>query len=209
MTPSDLRQKFGIGLTGNIATGKSTIARIATQAGFWTLDADALSRLVTAPGHPGLAAVTQALGTGYLQPDGSLNRKALAADLFRDIELRRRLEKVLWPLIEEEGDRALRASGLVSRPRPWIYEAARLFESGRNRDFGQVWLTDCPKNLQLERLMRRDGLTADEAERRIQAQGPLEQKRLLATWIIDTSRPESEIAAEVVERLRVLEQPRS
>lgn len=173
------------GLTGGIASGKSTVARWFLDAGVPVIDADAVAREVVAPGQPAAddiaARFPQAVG-----PDGRIDRKALGALVFADPAERRALEAITHPRIRDAVAAKTRALAGAGAQR-LIYDAALLLEHGLDAGLDGVVLVTAPPGVQRERLMRRDGLSATEADARIAAQMPLEAKRQRATWLIDNA----------------------
>lgn len=183
-----------IALTGGIATGKSyCLARFA-GLGVPTIDADVLAREAVAPGTEGLAAIARKFGPEVLNPDGSLNRAALAARVFSDAYARQDLEDIIHPQVYQRIDKwfSEQAAGLA------IADVPLLYETGRQGDFDAVIVAACPAELQLERLLAR-GMTADEAELRLAAQLPIRQKVEQADHVIDTSGSRSATDKQVME----------
>jgi dephospho-CoA kinase len=183
------------GLTGGIASGKSTVSEILRELGAHVLDADEIAREVVAAGSPGLAAVA-ARFPGVLLPDGTLDRRKLAARIYAEPSERFALNALLHPLIAQrflEHTERLRASG-ESRV---VYDAALLFENGLERGMDGVILVWIPLELQKARLAARDRLSPEEAEARLAAQEPLDQKRARATWIVDNSGDRESTRAQV------------
>jgi dephospho-CoA kinase len=175
-----------IGLTGGIASGKSTAARMLAELGAPVVDADRIAREVVAPGQPALAEIVDAFGPEVLLPDGTLDRKRVAAIVFADVEKRRRLNAITHPHIG--GATQARLAELRAAGAPLaIYEAALLVENGLHRALDGLIVVSCSEELQLARLVGRDGLTEVEARARIAAQAPLADKLAAATWVIDTS----------------------
>jgi dephospho-CoA kinase len=172
-----------LGLTGGIACGKSTVAKLFEELGVEVVDADRVARDIVAPGTPGLAAIVEAFGEEMLLPDGSLDRRRLGGVVFTDSEKRRRLEAITHPRIAQEG--LARLMALQSTDAPYLlYEAALLVEGGSHRNFpGLIVVTTTPEQ-QLARLMERDGSTKEEAQARIDAQLPLKEKEALADIVI-------------------------
>jgi dephospho-CoA kinase len=158
-----------IGLTGPIGCGKSTVARWLAEAGATVIDADALSRLSTAAGEPALAAIQKRFGDGVLRPDGSLDRGALAQLVFGDPAALRDLESIVHPEVRRRLERAIE-SAEAGGAAVLVIEAIKLVEAGHARDCDEVWIVDCQAATQRERLAQR-GLAADDADRRIAAQG--------------------------------------
>jgi dephospho-CoA kinase len=172
-----------VGLTGGIASGKSTVARLIAQRGIPVLDADQLARQAVEPGQPALGEIAR-LWPHAISADGRLDRRALGAIVFADAAARGHLEAILHPRIAalaEQQAAALAAQG----HRLAFYEASLLVETGRHRDFdGLVVVTVTPET-QLTRATTRDGLSRDEARARIAAQLPLADKLAAATFVID------------------------
>jgi dephospho-CoA kinase len=174
------------GLTGGIASGKSTVAARFRARGVPVIDADALAREVVAPGTPGLRAVVEAFGTGVLGPDGALDRKAVARIVFSDAAARRRLEGITHPLISRLSME--RAAALAARGEPLIcYEAALIVENGLADAFRPLVVVACAEDVQVARIRSRDGASAEDALARIRAQKPLTEKIAVADLVIDTS----------------------
>ena len=174
-----------IGLTGGIATGKSTVSAMLREKGATVLDADEIAREVVAPGTAGYADVVKAF-PGTVSADGTLDRKALAARVFSSPSDRRTLDGILHPRIQEaflEKSQALADQG-VQRI---IYDAALLIETGLHAFLDGVILVAAPRELQIARLIERNGLSPAEAEARVDSQMPFAEKRRYAKWIIDNS----------------------
>lgn len=173
-----------IGLTGGIASGKSTVAAMLRELGAPIVDADEVARAVVEPGTPGLAAVVERFGAGVLDADGRLDRKAVGARVFGDAEARRALEAILHPRIAMESQRRIAAHGgdeLV------IYDAALIVENGLHRGLAGLIVVSAPEDMQIARLMARDGLDEQAARQRIAAQLPLADKVAVADWVIDNA----------------------
>ncbi len=173
-----------LGLTGNIATGKSTVAAILRELGAIVLDADQIAREVIAPGTEGLAEVVRAFGREVLRPDGSLDRRAMAARVFRDPAQLRRLEAIIHPRVRQRLEAAIAAAPPGS---VLVLEVIRLFEASYAARCRQVWVTDCPREMQIARLMASRGMSREEATLRVDAQPPQSEKRARADVVIDTS----------------------
>jgi len=174
------------GLTGGIASGKSTAAARFRARGVPVIDADELAREVVAPGSEGLREVVAAFGAGVLAEDGSLDRKAVARVVFADGAARKRLEGITHPRIT--GLSMQRAAALAERGEPLAcYEAALIVENGVADAFRPLVVVACPEDVQVARVRARDGATEDEARARIRAQRPLAEKVALADFVIDTS----------------------
>ncbi|ATB40975.1 dephospho-CoA kinase [Cystobacter fuscus] len=190
------------GLTGGIASGKSTVSRMFRELGAEVLDADLIAREVVEPGTPGLAAVAERF-PGVVGPDGRLDRAALGARVFGDATERAALNALLHPLIGQrfvERTQALAEAG-VERV---LYDAPLLIENRLHGAMEGVVLVWVPRELQRARLMRRDGLDEAAAEARLAAQLPLDGKREHATWVVDNSGTVEATRAQVEEVWRAL-----
>jgi dephospho-CoA kinase len=176
-----------VGLTGSIAVGKSYVSGLLAELGCHVLDADESARRVVEPGTQGLRAVMEAFGAGVLRADGTLDRARLGAIVFADEARRKLLNSILHPLIHEEQDDEMRRWEAEDPRGIGVVDAALLVESGGHRRFDQLIVVHCRPELQLERLMKRSGLSRAEAERRIAAQMPQEEKLRYADFAIDTS----------------------
>jgi dephospho-CoA kinase len=185
-----------IGLTGGIATGKSTVARLLAARGAAVVDADRLAREVVAPGTPALAEIAAEFGPGVVGAGGALDRAALGRLVFADPARRRRLEQITHPRIGAlMGERI--AAALASGAPLVVADIPLLFEGDRPGLVEGVLLVDAPAEVQLGRLIRRDGLDPEDARRRVAAQMPLADKRRLATWVIDNGGTEEQTAEQV------------
>jgi len=175
------------GLTGSIAVGKSFVSSVFAELGCHVLDADRTAREVVAPGSAGLRAVADAFGREVLQADGTLDRAKLGAIVFTDETKRTHLNAILHPLIIEAQDDWLRRCAAQDPQGVGIVDAALMIETGSYKRFDKLIVVYCRPELQLERLVKRDGLTAEEAGRRIASQMPQEEKKRYADYLIDTS----------------------
>lgn len=175
-----------IALTGGIATGKSTVRARLQQLGVPTVDADVLARDVAAPGTPGFAAIVARFGPTVVDADGFLNRRALGAIVFADPVARRDLEAIIHPAVRAAIDAWFASLDPAAHPFG-VADIPLLFETGREADFDAVILTIAPPATQLARLMRRDGLTEAEAQRRITAQLPPSEKVHRSDYVVDTN----------------------
>src|SRR6185369_10389421 len=151
-----------IGLTGGIATGKNSVARFFAERGIPVIDADQLAREAVQPGSPALEQVIALFGRELLAHDGSLNRKRLGALIFSDPEKRRRIEGILHPEIRKIAE-GLIAQAASSGHRRLIYMAPLLIEAGATDRVDEIWVVTVRPEIQLERLMRRDGVSHEEA----------------------------------------------
>lgn len=176
-----------VGLTGGIASGKSTVARLFGALGVPVVDADVVARDVVAPGTDGLRAVVAAFGDGVLSADGMLDRPALGAIVFADGEARKRLEAITHPRIAIESGRRLAEAGASGAPYV-LYEAALLVENGAYKMFPALIVVTAPDDVQRARIAARDGLDDAQAQARIAAQAPVAAKTAVADWVIENGR---------------------
>jgi dephospho-CoA kinase len=189
-----------VGLTGGIATGKSTFAAALRELGVHHRDADQLARAVVAPGTPALAAISAAFGPGVLAAGGGLDRKALGALVFADEEARRRLEAITHPAIRQA--MVAETARLADEGRDLaFYDAPLLYEVGLDQAMALVVVVHAPPDAQLARLMARDGLTPAEASARLAAQLPVAEKAARADNA-DPGAPLGPSAARLVADLR-------
>lgn len=192
-----------VGLTGGIATGKSTVASYLSELGARVIDADAISRDVTAPGTPGSASVLGRFGPSVQDESGHIDRKALGRLVFRDPEARRRLEGIVHPLVMDEIRAELREmndardGAHVGKPRVVFLDIPLLYEVGADLLADEVWVVATDRHTQIERIMARDRLSCEEAKQRIDSQMPLEEKKTRATEVIENSGPIAETQARV------------
>ncbi len=190
-----------IGLTGGIASGKSTVARLLVAHGIPVIDADQLARDAVLPGTPALGAVAALVGDGVLRPDGTLDRQALGGRVFADPSLRRRLEAILHPAIKvlaEERLAELRRRGEAVV----VYMAPLLIEAGATDRVDELWVVYVDRETQLARVMARDGLSREEAGQRLAAQMPMEEKAALGRIVIDNRGSEADLEERVAELCR-------
>ena len=176
-----------IGLTGSIGVGKSFVASVFVDLGCHLVDADLTSREVVLPGSPGLKAVVEHFGAEILSDEGTLDRKALGAVIFANEQERLVLNSILHPFIIERQDKILSEWEKNDPDGIGIVDAALMIESGGYQRFDKLVVVHCRPEVQLERLMLRDGLSRDEAQRRINSQMPQEEKQRYADYLIDTS----------------------
>lgn len=194
-----------LGLSGGIGSGKSTVTRILDELGATTIDADAIVHEQQAAGQPMLAEIAAAFGDDVLSSDGTLDREALGAIVFRDEKARARLGAITHPPVIAEMMR--RAKAAVEAARPLIVlDIPLLFEgrvngrgSGSIMDFDETLCVWVSREVQIERTMARDACTAEEAERRIAAQLPIDEKRKMADHVIDNSGTIEQTRVQVAE----------
>lgn len=184
-----------IGLTGGIASGKTTFAGALRARGVPVVDADALARASVAPGTPALADIAAAFGAGVLAPDGSLDRKRLGAKVFADAEARGRLEAITHPAVRaamaEETARLAAAGHPLA-----FYDTPLLYEVGLDRLLDSVVVVWVPRDVQRARLQDRDGLPAAEADARLSAQLPIDEKAARADFVVDNTGAAAELGAK-------------
>jgi dephospho-CoA kinase len=167
-----------VGLTGGLAAGKSTVARLLAEHGLTVFDADRLVAELYGPGQPGAARVRELFGDSALGPDGSVDRTRLAALVFREPDALRRLEAAIHPLVRDRFEEvAGRIGGIV------VVEATRLVEAGWGDDLDLVVTVEAPAELRLERAVAR-GMDREEARRRLAAQGEGEARRRRADRVL-------------------------
>ena len=175
-----------LGLTGGIATGKSTVVKVFKELGFPVVDADVIAREVVEVGRPALAKIVSTFGTEMLQPDGSLDRKKLGALVFSDEEKRQKLNALLSPFLREailsQIEKKKERASLV------VVDIPLLYEGGYENDMDQVAVVYVPETIQLDRLMKRDHLTEQEAWQRINSQLSIEQKKQKADIVFDNQK---------------------
>jgi dephospho-CoA kinase len=173
-----------IGVTGGIATGKSTVDRMLAAHGATVIDADELAREAVRPGERTLDEVATRFGRDVIQPDGTLDRSRVGEIVFADAEARRDLERITHPRIMELMQERIAAA--LARPVPLVaVDVPLLFENAREAMFEGVLLVYAPRDVQLRRLHERNRLDEAAALQRLAAQLPIDEKRDRATWIID------------------------
>jgi dephospho-CoA kinase len=187
-----------VGLTGGIATGKSTVDALLRDLGAAIIDADVLARDVVEPGEPALDEIVAEFGRGVLEPGGRLDRKALGAIVFADPERRRKLEAMTHPRIRERFQRQLEVLAARGFRGLVIFDAAVMIESGNYRNMDRLVVVIADEATQIARLMARDGIDRDEALRKIKSQMPLAEKAKLADHVIDNSGDCTTTEAQVV-----------
>ena len=191
-----------VALTGGVASGKSTVASVLRELGAVVIDSDQLAREVVEPGTTGLAAVVDAFGEQVLTDDGRLDRPALGAVVFADEAKRRRLEGILHPLIRA------RSAEIASAAPPGtlvVHDIPLLVESGQGDRFDAVLVVDVPVETQVERMVRERDWSREDAEARVRAQATREQRRAVATYVLDNTGTRDDLreqVTEVVARLR-------
>ena len=174
-----------VGLTGGVATGKSTVAKMFKQCGAVVIDADELAHEVIKPGKPAWREIVTLFGKTALNQDRSLNRQALGSIVFRNRTKLRQLERIIHPRVAREQQRLVRQ---VAKRKPHavvIYEVPLLFEAGVDKRVDKIIVVTADRNTQIARLKKRNGLSRAEAISRIKTQMPLAKKVRLADIVID------------------------
>ncbi|GMG60324.1 dephospho-CoA kinase [Tetragenococcus halophilus] len=191
---------FILGITGSIATGKSTVVNIFKQYGFSVVDADIIAREVVEPNTAGLKKIVETFGSSVLCSDGSLNRKQLGQMIFNDAKKRQALNALLAPFLQEaiieQIKRASAAASLVIADIPLLYEA------GYDKYMDQVAVVYIPEDLQVQRLMKRDRITKKEAQKKVASQLSIEEKKKRADIIFDNQESLSSICEQIFSWLK-------
>ncbi|MFC5471853.1 dephospho-CoA kinase [Cohnella suwonensis] len=176
---------MNIGLTGGIATGKSTVARMLEERGALLIDLDVIAREVVEPGQPSLSAIAERFGPSVLREDGTLDRKKLGSIVFADASKRKTLEGILHPAIRKVMKERMEKYERSAPDKLVVVDVPLLYESGLESYFEQVMVVYAPRMLQLTRLIGRDGFDAEESRRRLEAQMNIEEKKRRADIVID------------------------
>ena len=187
-----------VGLTGGVASGKSTVAALLRELGAVVVDSDVLAREVVEPGTPGLAAVVEAFGPDVLTADGTLDRPALGAVVFGDEAARRRLEAILHPLIRA---RAAELEAAAPEGTVVVHDIPLLVETGQADRFDAVLVVDVPVETQVERMVRDRGMSREDALARVAAQADREQRLAAATHVVDNTGTREDLRDRVTEVL--------
>lgn len=196
-----------IALTGGIATGKSYVANRLKEAGVAMVDADVLSREVVAPGSPGLAAVRRRFGPDSVRRDGTMDRVRIAQIVFKDKRARLDLEAIIHPAVQRAIDEFF--AGLPKRTAFAVADIPLLYETGRDKQFDEVIVVACPRQMQLQRVMERNKLSKEDAERRLNAQLPIDEKAKKAKHVIRTDGTFEQTDAQVAALLKLLKDGKS
>ncbi|HOV79898.1 MAG TPA: dephospho-CoA kinase [Bacillota bacterium] len=186
-----------IGLTGNIGSGKSTVAGLLKNLGAKVVDADRVARQVVQRGTPALKEIVGYFGSDILTEDGSLDRKKMGALVFEDPLARAKLNEITHPRIKEAIRREIEEFKSRGEPGVLVVEAPLLIEVGLQNDVDEIWVIKVNENDQIERLAQRDGLTPGEARARIAAQLPQSEKLRYASRVIDNSGGPAETEKQV------------
>ncbi len=185
-----------VGLTGGVASGKSTVARMLADLGAVVIDADVLAREVVAKGTPGLRAVVEEFGEELLGPDGELDRPAMGRVVFNDELARKRLEAIVHPLVFE---RIVQLEEEAPEDAVVVHDIPLLAESGRAGTFDAVIVVDAPPEVQVNRMTGDRGWTTKDAESRIAAQASREDRRAIATHVIENTGTREDLRTRVAE----------
>ncbi len=183
-----------VGLTGGIAAGKSLVARTLAECGAVLIDADALAREVVEPGTPGLAAVVEAFGPGILAADGTLDRPALAAEVFGDAGRREVLNGIIHPLVRA---RAAELAAQAPAQSILVQDIPLLVETGQAANFDFVLVVEAPEEVRLERMVRDRGMAPEAARARIAAQAGPAERAAVADAVLDNTGTAEELVAAV------------
>lgn len=194
------------GLTGGIASGKSTVTKTFLANNIPMVDADLVARDVVKPGTYGLIRIVETFGKEYLNEDGTLHRTKLGALVFSDKNALALIDELMYPLIRSESDRQIKQ---YHNEGHYIvgYDGALICEMGNAKNFKPLIVVHCPQDVQIQRLMTRNSLTAEEAMLRISSQMPVDEKIKLADFTIDTSGTIEESVKqteEVIHKIRAI-----
>jgi len=194
-----------VGLTGGIASGKTTVAAMFRARGAIILEADRIAHRLMAPGQPAYEEIVRAFGKEILSADGTIDRKRLGAIVFADAARREQLDRTVHPRVIDEQEKELARIAAEAPGAVAIVEAALLIEAGYHKQLDNLVVTWCRPEQQLERLQAK-GLSRADAERRIAAQLPAEEKRRLADYVIDCSGSLAETERQVEQTWKALQQ---
>lgn len=178
---------FVVGLTGGIGTGKSTVAAVFEEAGAVVIDADKIARDAVQKNQPAWRKIVKHFGRRVLLPNGEIDRKLLADIIFSDPRQKSLLDRIVHPFVKAETDRRLKKIEEEHPDSVVILDIPLLFEAGMNHHLAEIIVVYVPESIQMQRLRRRDRLSAAEAQARIRAQMPIEEKKSKATILIDNS----------------------
>lgn len=175
-----------IGLTGGIASGKSTVARRLVEHGAVHIDADQLARRVVEPGTPALAAIVETFGAGMLRDDGTLDRVKLGELVFADEVARAKLNAIVHPAVRDLSARLIAAAEAERPDAVVVYDVPLLVEAQVDHPFDLIVVTDAPRKTQVARLVEERGVEPEQAEARVEAQADPAARRAIADVVIDT-----------------------
>jgi dephospho-CoA kinase len=200
-----VRQDVGmtrVGLTGGVASGKSTVSAILAELGAVVIDADLLAREVVAPGTGGLAAVVEEFGPDVLGADGGLDRARIGALVFADPERRRALEAIIHPRVRA---RAAEIEAAAPPDAVVVHDIPLLAETGQAASFDAVVVVDVPVEVQVDRMVRIRGMSEADARARIAAQADRHTRLAIATYVVENAVSLDELRARVEEVYRTIE----
>lgn len=195
-----------VGLTGGVATGKSTVAKMFARCGAVVIDADQLAREVVLPGTPAWREITRTFGTGILNPDRTIDRRALGSLVFSHLRKRRRLERIIHPRVAREQQRLTKQAARIDPDAVVIYDVPLLFEAGIDTRVDTVVVVTADRETQIARLGKRNGFSRSEALRRIRSQMSMNHKRRLADFVLDGTENKRRLqkgVAKIFEDLRL------
>jgi dephospho-CoA kinase len=193
-----------VGLTGGVATGKSTVAKMFKQCGAAVINADLLARQVVEPGKPAWRAIVKLFGKTVLNQDRSLDRQALGSIVFPNPKKRRQLERIIHPRVAREQQRLVRRIAKGKPRAVVIYEVPLLFEVGVDKRVDKTIVVTANRNIQIARLKKRNGLSGAEAIRRIRSQMPLAKKIQRADHVLNGTLPRPSLRRQVGRLLKSL-----
>lgn len=193
-----------IGLTGGVATGKSTVAEMFKQCGAVVIDADALAREVVQRNKPAWRDIVRTFGEKILNPDRTINRQALGSIVFRYPAKRRRLERIIHPRVAREQQRLTREAARKDPTAVVLYDVPLLFEAGIDKRVQKIIVVTADQQTQIARLKKRNGLSRAEALRRIRSQIPIAKKTRMADLVIDGTVPRAVGRRRVQEAFAIL-----
>lgn len=191
-----------IALTGGIATGKTYVATRLREAGVPMVDADVLAREVVAPGTTALAAIRKRFGPDAVRRDGTMDRIRVGQIIFKDKRARLDLEAIIHPAVIKAVNDFF--NGLPRRTPFAVADIPLVYETGRDKDFDAIIVVACPREMQLQRLMERNKLSKEDAERRLAAQLPIDQKVKKATYVIKNDGSFAETDAQIKALIDIL-----
>lgn len=196
-----------IGLTGGIATGKSTVCAILENAGAVIIDADRIARKLVKKNLPAYRQIVDTFGKSILLPDGEINRTALGDLIFNDPRKKQLLNKIVHPQVGKETDRQLKRIEKNNPHALVILDIPLLLESGLHKNLSEVIVVYTPEHIQINRLMQRDHISQENALARIRSQMPIEEKKKLATIVIDNSGMLEDTRKQTLEIFQRLKEP--
>lgn len=196
-----------IGLTGGIATGKSTVSAILENAGAVIIDADRIARMVVKKNMPAYRQILDKFGKSVLLPDGEIDRTALGNLIFNDPQKKQLLNTIVHPYVRKETDRQLKQLEKNNPDALVILDIPLLFEAGMGSDLSEVIVVYAPEPIQVKRLMKRDHISHADAMARVRSQMPIEEKKKLATMVIDNSGTREHTRKQTLEIFQRLKEP--